>query len=66
MSDFTPEDIALYIRRDALTQIEALEKQQARALREYITGRGGAAADLKKRLEDIDDQIAALRSTLST
>ena len=66
MSDFTLEDIASYIRRDALTQIEALEKQQARALREYTIGRGGAAADLKKRLEDIDDRIAALRSTLST
>ena len=64
MSDFTTEEIAQYLRRYVMTEIDALEKSQARAIREQITGRGGTPAELKKRLEDIDDKIAALRANL--
>jgi hypothetical protein len=52
-------------RREARSRIEALEKQQARALREHAIGRGGTPAELRKRLEDIDDQITALRAQLN-
>jgi hypothetical protein len=52
-------------RRTARSRIEALEKQQSRAIREQAIGRGGTPAQLKKRLEDIDDQIAALRAQLN-
>lgn len=52
-------------RRDARSSIEALERQQARAIREHAIGRGGTPAQLKKRLEDIDDQITALREALN-
>jgi hypothetical protein len=52
-------------REDAKTQIEALERQQARAIREHAINRGGTPAQLKKRLEDIDDQITALRAQLN-
>jgi hypothetical protein len=41
-----------------------LERKQARAVREHTIGRGGTPAELRKRLEDIDDQIIALRATL--
>ena len=50
-------------RRKLLGQINALEQKQARSLRELATGRGNQA-DAKKRLEDLDDQIAALRLQL--
>jgi len=64
MSDFTTEEIAQYLRRYVMTEIDALEKSQARAIREQTIGRGGTPAELKKRLEDIDDKIAALRANL--
>lgn len=56
-------------RRDAERQaarlaIAQLETGQLRALREQAIGRGDAL-ELKVRLEDIDNQIAALRATLS-
>jgi hypothetical protein len=51
--------------RSARASIDALERQQARAIREHAIGRGGTPAELKKRLEDIDDQITALRATLT-
>jgi len=51
-------------RAEAQDGIEALERQQARAMREHAIGRGGTPAQLKKRLEDIDDQITALRGEL--
>jgi hypothetical protein len=62
-----PRDAALRrsAKAAALAQIESLEKQQSRALREQAIGRGGTPAQLKKRLEDIDDQIAALRAQLA-
>jgi hypothetical protein len=46
-------------------QIVDLEQKQARALREHTIGRGGTPAELRKRLEDIDDQITALRAQLN-
>lgn len=46
-------------------QIADLEARQARAIREHAIGRGGTPAQLKKRLEDIDDQITALRAQLT-
>jgi hypothetical protein len=49
---------------DAKVQIDALERQQLRALREHAIGRGGTPAQLRKRLEDIDDQITTLREQL--
>jgi hypothetical protein len=52
-------------REDALAQIAALEAQQARAIREHAIGRGGTPAELKQRLEDIDDAITTLRATLN-
>lgn len=52
-------------KRAAQDAIEVLERQQARAMREHAIGRGGTAAQLKKRLEDIDDQITALRSQIT-
>jgi hypothetical protein len=58
-------DAAQLLARSARAQIEALEKQQSRALREHAIGRGGTPAELRKRLEDIDDQIIALRAVLS-
>lgn len=45
-------------------QIDALEKKQFRSMRELLIGRGGAAADLRQRLQDIDDQITALRAQM--
>lgn len=47
----------------ALREIELLEAQQARSLREVVLNRGNAAT-ARKTLEDIDDQITALRSKL--
>jgi len=64
MSDFPEDDLARMCRCSTLVEIDALEKRQARALREYTIGRGGTPAELKARLEAIDDQIAELRSTL--
>lgn len=51
-------------RQQAQARVEVLEKQQARALREEAIGRGGTAIELKRRLEAIDDEIAALREQL--
>ena len=50
---------------DAKVQIDALERQQLRALREQTLGRGGTPAQLRKRLEDIDDAIVELRKDLT-
>jgi len=44
------------------SQIEELEQSTFRALRESATGRG--AVEAKQRLEQIDDQIIALRTQL--
>jgi hypothetical protein len=58
-------------RANALGKIRDLESVQARAMREHAIGRGkkpdGSAmtpAELRKRLEDIDDQITELRKDL--
>ena len=64
MSNFTPEEVAQYQRRYVMAEIDALEKSQARAIREHTTGRGGTPLELRARLEDIDNKIAALRATL--
>lgn len=50
----------------AQDQIDTLEKQQARAIREERLGRGGTPAQLSKRLEDIDDQIITLRAIINS
>jgi hypothetical protein len=52
-------------RRSALARIEDLERAQARAMREQALGRGGTPAQLRKRLEDIDDAIIELRKDLT-
>lgn len=52
-------------RQIALLSIVQLEARQARAIREQLIGRGGTPAELKQRLEAIDDQITALRATLN-
>jgi hypothetical protein len=49
----------------ARRQIYELEQKQNRAIREHAIGRGGTPAELRKRLEDIDDQITALRAQLN-
>jgi hypothetical protein len=48
----------------AKSMIHNLEVQQARAIREERIGRGGSSAELKARLEAIDDQIVALRTKI--
>lgn len=53
-------------REAARLRIIALESQQARAIREEHLGRGGTPAELKKRLEAIDDQIIALRAIVNS
>jgi hypothetical protein len=63
--DYSDQERQKLIRRSVQFEIDALERKQARALREHAIGRGGTPAQLKKRLEDIDDQIAALRAQLT-
>lgn len=50
----------------AQQRINELERQQARAVREQLLNRGGTPAELRKRLEDIDDEITTLRSVLNS
>lgn len=50
---------------NARRQIAELEARQARAIREQALNRGGTPAELRKRLEDIDDQIIALRQVIN-
>jgi hypothetical protein len=61
---FRPTEAAR-VRADAVGKIRDLEARQARAIREHAIGRGGTPAQLKKRLEDIDDEIIALRAQLT-
>lgn len=48
-------------QRDAAIQLNALERSQARVLRESVLGYKGA----KEKLQAIDNQIAALRPLLA-
>lgn len=52
-------------RNETKAAIRELESSQARAIREHAIGRAGTPAELRKRLEDIDDQITELRKALS-
>lgn len=61
MSEYSDKDIAMYLRRDALTRIEALERRQSRAIREALLGLDGAT----ERLQDIENAIVSLRATLN-
>jgi hypothetical protein len=67
LQPFTRPDSELRSERaaNARRDIADLEARQARAMREHAIGRGGTPAQLKKRLEDIDDQIIALRAQLT-
>lgn len=49
----------------ARAEIADLEARQQRAIREHAIGRGGTPSELRKRLEDIDDQIIALRQVIN-
>jgi hypothetical protein len=62
--DFTLEEQEKLIRRAVMAEIDALERSQLRTMREFTLGRG-TQASLRARLEEIDDQIAALRSQLT-
>ena len=55
-----PVDAQAMTRRILLARIHAIEATQDRALREERLGYDGA----KQRLQDIDDQIVALRAQL--
>jgi hypothetical protein len=59
-AELRPERMA-NARRD----IVELESRQARAIREQAIGRGGTQAELRQRLEAIDDQIITLRAILN-
>lgn len=63
LRSFVPT-VAARKQHAARSQIETLERQQARAIREQALGRGGTPAQLRKRLEDIDDAIIELRKDL--
>jgi hypothetical protein len=53
-------------KRAALEEITRLELSQLRLQREERIGRGGLTPlEIKKRLEDIDDQIIALRAIVN-
>lgn len=65
IDDRVAEANARRTRMAIYAQMRALEEKQARAIREHAIGRGGTPAELKQRLEAIDDQITALRATLN-
>lgn len=59
----TPEERNAELRASLLAQIRALELSQLRSSRELILARG-SQLEARARLEQIDDQIAALRAQL--
>lgn len=61
-AEFTPDEVAAFKRRHALAEIDALERRQLRAMRELALGQPGAI----ERLQAIDDEITALRATLTS
>jgi hypothetical protein len=65
MTDIDPAELLRMRLRATQAEIDALERRQARAIREHAIGRGGTPAELKQRLEDIDDAITTLRATLN-